>query len=52
MYRVKKQSIYKYAIKACVLSMLSLLVFIDKDGGDKTKVPKIANTDIIEPGTN
>jgi|GEM_PF-4145787 len=30
----------------------SLLLFIDKDDGDKTKVPKIANTDIIEPGTN
>ncbi len=27
-------------------------MFIDKDGGDKTKVPKIANTHTIEPGTN
>ena len=32
--------------------MLPLLVFIDKDDVDKTKVPKTANTDIIGPGTN
>ena len=32
--------------------MLSLLVIIDKDDGDKTKVPKIANTHTIESGTN
>lgn len=32
--------------------MLSLLVIIDKDDVDKTKVPKTANTDIIEPVTN
>jgi hypothetical protein len=38
MHSVKKQSIFKYAVVAYILSMLSLLVFIDKDDGDKTTI--------------
>jgi ferric-dicitrate binding protein FerR (iron transport regulator) len=50
-YKIKRQSILKYAVAASVLLVISLSILINKDDDSQVIEPQIVNTK-VEPGTD